>query len=171
MAFAGDFAPQGWALCQGQTLSISTYTALFSILGTTYGGNGTTNFNLPDLRGRTIVGAGQGPGLSPYVEGQQGGAEQVTLSQNQMPAHTHSAIAQNVKGTQASPSGGYPAVVFPASGSPLDAYAPGNTSPAPVALAPQTIGMAGGSAPVPTSAPYTCINYIIALQGVFPSRN
>ena len=91
--FAGNFAPRGWAFCNGQLLSIAQNTALFSILGTTYGGNGQTTFALPDLRGRVPVHAGQGPGLSNYDLGQQGGAESVTLTTAQMPAHTHPANA------------------------------------------------------------------------------
>ena len=93
--FAGNFAPRNWALCQGQLLPIAQNQALFSILGTTYGGNGTTNFALPDLRGRTPICFGQGPGLQPYVQGQTGGVETVTLIQTQIPAHTHMLNATN----------------------------------------------------------------------------
>src|SRR5687767_9318635 len=92
-AFGFNFAPRGWAQCQGQLLAINTNTALFSLLGTTYGGNGQTTFALPDFRGRTMVGQGQGPGLSAYTIGQVGGTESVTLTSNNLPAHTHIATA------------------------------------------------------------------------------
>src|SRR4051812_28387187 len=101
--FAGNFAPRGFASCEGQILAISQNTALFSLLGTTYGGNGQTTFALPDLRGRSAIGQGQGPGLSPYVEGQTGGSETVTLTVNQLPPHTH-----NLTAYQGAPTTGVP---------------------------------------------------------------
>src|SRR5580698_9602625 len=107
--FAGNFAPRGYQLCQGQLLSISQNTALFSILGTTYGGNGTTNFALPDLRGRAPIGQGAGPGLSPVTLGQQGGNQNVSILASNMPAHNHLVNVSTVPATQASPSNNFPA--------------------------------------------------------------
>src|SRR5215831_4079907 len=105
--FGGNFAPRGWALCQGQLLSIAQNTALFSILGTTYGGNGQTTFALPGLRGRYPMQQGQGPGLSPRSLGEQGGSQTVTLLTNQMPAHTHSHLASAAQGDQVTPDGNF----------------------------------------------------------------
>src|SRR6476469_8745709 len=109
--FGGNFAPKGWAMCNGQILAINQNTALFSLLGTTYGGNGTTTFALPDLRGRVPVGMGQGPGLSPMTEGQVGGTETVTLTVNQLPNHNHphAAPATNDAATSSRPNGKLPA--------------------------------------------------------------
>ena|SRR5438128_8975221 len=159
--FAGNFAPRGWAFCNGQLLSIAQNTALFSILGTTYGGNGQTTFALPDLRGRVPVHAGQGPGLSNYDLGQQGGAESVTLTTAQMPAHTHPANANDSAATTNRPGGGVPA----RGGSYADAP-DGSTT-----LDPAAVGSAGGDQPHTNVQPYTTLNYIIAIEGIFPSRN
>lgn len=157
--FAGNFAPRGYALCQGQILPISQNTALFSILGTTYGGNGQTTFALPDLRGRAPVGPGQGPGLSDYQLGEQSGVESVTLTVNQLPGHNHPLRA----------SSGEQTTDRPTSGGGLargGAYiSSGDTSD--VSIAP----IAGGSQPHENRSPYLAVNYIIALQGIFPSRN
>lgn len=152
--FGGNFAPRGWALCQGQVLPIVGNDALFAILGTTYGGDGRTNFALPDLRGRAIVGAGFGPGLSNYPLGSRAGTEEVTLTVNQMPPH---AIA-----TSSSPR----THNRPAAGLGLatgGAYAP-------VADADGVQHQAGGGEPHNNMPPFLVINYIIALVGVFPSR-
>lgn len=167
--FAGNFAPRGWALCNGQTMSISQFTALFSILGTTYGGNGTTTFMLPDLRGRAPVSAGQGAGLSTYVLGETTGTETVTLTTNQMPAHSHLVNANAAAATVASPSG----ADLAQGGTARDAVNLYSTPPmsAPVHLDPNTIAMAGGSQPHSNIQPVLAVNYIIALQGIFPSRN
>ena len=120
--FAGNFPPRGWQFCQGQLLSIAQNTALFSILGTTYGGNGQTTFALPDLRGRYPMQPGQGPGLSPRTLGEQGGSETVTLISNQMPAHTHSHTASGAQGDQVTPEGNFNAVLIdPTSQQPLQA--------------------------------------------------
>jgi len=109
-AFGFDFAPQGWLQCNGQTLAISQYAALFSLLGTTYGGNGTTNFQLPNLQGRVAIGQGNGAGLSPYVMGQAAGTENVSLATAQIPSHTHAVNAVTTTNNNvASPSGAYPA--------------------------------------------------------------
>jgi microcystin-dependent protein len=156
--FGGNFAPRGWAFCNGQLLAINQNTALFSLLGTTYGGNGTTTFALPDLRGRVPLHFGQGPGLSSYVEGQVGGVENVTLLANQMPAHTHSQPA-----TAGDETTNRPNAAVPARGG---VYA---SSPDGSNLAATT--SAGGGQPHTNLQPYLTLNYCIALEGIFPSRN
>lgn len=158
--FAGNFAPRGWAFCNGQLLPIAQNTAVFSLLGTTYGGNGQTTFALPDLRGRVPVHPGQGPGLSVFDLGQVGGAESTTLTVNQMPAHSHVAGATQVASTASRPSGNVPA----AGG----AY---GTPPDGSALNSAFIRNTGGNQPFDTHQPYLGLNFIIALQGIFPSRN
>ncbi|MEZ0487893.1 phage tail protein [Fibrella aquatica] len=165
-AFGFGFAPRGWAMCQGQLLSIAQNSALFALLGTTYGGDGQTTFGLPDLRGRTLVGLGQGPGLSNYSQGQLGGTESVTLTANQLPAHTHP-LALNAfqeAGNVASPTGASPAT----SGSLDPEY---RTQGTPTTMAAQQTGQAGGSQPHENRQPYLAINYCICLDGLFPSRN
>ncbi len=164
--FAGNFAPRGWAFCQGQILSIAQNTALFSLLGTTYGGNGQTTFALPDLRGRVLVGPGQGPGLQPYSMGQTGGQENVTLNITQMPAHNH-AVQMNVSnspGNFAEPGGHYLAASDQRNHQYTDQAGGG-------ALAGGLVNIAGGSQPHENRQPYLCINFIIALEGIYPSRN
>ncbi|MDB6053818.1 MAG: phage tail collar domain protein [Verrucomicrobiales bacterium] len=163
--FAGNFAPRGWAFCNGQLLSISQNTALFSILGTTYGGNGQTTFALPDLRGRVPIHPGQGPGLSNYNLGQLGGTENVTLSTTQLPPHNHPVNAVASGGNQASPVGNLPAVE--STGTSKDFSNAATTGQ----MSPGMIANTGGGSPVPVLQPYGCVNYIIALQGIFPSRN
>jgi microcystin-dependent protein len=175
MMFAGNFAPQGWALCDGSLLSISQNTALFSILGTTYGGNGQTNFALPDLRGRVPVHQGSGPGLSSYSLGQSGGSENVTLTGNQLPSHTHGATATvtiNANGNRAdqtAPGGSVPA----GGNAPQYASRPdgSTTMNAGMASASVNVQPSGGSQPFSVIQPYLCVNFVIALQGIFPSRN
>lgn len=163
--FAGNFPPRNWAFCNGQLLSIAQNTALFSILGTTYGGDGRTTFALPDLRSRVPIHAGQGPGLSNYNLGQTGGAENVTLTQNQLPAHNHGVNAVAQGGNQASPAGNLPAVE--STGTSLD-Y---SNAAATGQMSPGMIANTGGGQPVSVVQPYQCLNYIIALFGIFPSRN
>lgn len=172
MMFAGNFAPRGWAFCEGQLLPISSNSALFSILGTTYGGDGRTTFALPDLRGRAPIQAGHGPGLSPVQLGEKAGAEEVTLTVSNMPNHSHSLNASNAAGTSSNPAGNYPAVSqFQADRtSPVtqvNSY--GNTPNAPMGA--QAVGNSGGSTPFKNRNPYLGVNYIIALVGIFPSRN
>jgi microcystin-dependent protein len=179
--FAGDFAPRGWALCQGQILPISQNTALFSLLGTNYGGNGTTTFALPDLRGRVIVGAGQGLGLSNYDLGETAGAETMTLTVNQIPAHNHTVAATAMLGAQSGnanqqppSSGRVPAVPTVQNQVGLKLYS--TQSPDTDIKGAQVGGNpnlsnAGGSQPHDNLQPFLGLNYIIALQGVFPSRN
>jgi len=161
--FAGNFPPRGWQFCQGQLLSIAQNTALFSILGTTYGGNGQTTFALPDLRGRVPMQPGQGPGLSPRTLGEQAGSETVTLLYNQMPAHTHSLLASNATGVSSTPEGYYLAAVDPSE----LAFATGTNA----TMGAASIGAAGGSQPHNNMQPFLCVNFIIAIEGIYPSRN
>lgn len=166
--FAGTFAPRGWAFCDGQLLSISQNTALFSLLGTTYGGDGRTTFALPDLRGRVPIHAGNGPGLSPRQLGQKGGVENVTLNINQIPSHNHAATivlpADSTVGTSDKPQGMYPArnaAAIPQYGDSLNAALAGGSV---------TISNSGGNQAHENMQPFTTVHYIIALQGIFPSR-
>jgi microcystin-dependent protein len=160
--FGGNFAPVGWAICDGSLLPIAQNTALFSILGTMYGGNGTTNFALPDLRGRVVVGVGQGQGLSPYVQGQMGGTETQTLTVLQMPAHSHSVSATETNASSDDPK----AAVLAKLGN-LKIYGAG---PDGTVMNSAMIGPTGGGQPISTLQPFLVINYIIALTGVYPSR-
>jgi microcystin-dependent protein len=159
MLFAGNFAPLGWALCNGQLMSIQQNTALFSILGTTYGGNGTTTFGLPDFRGRVPLHWGQGLGLANYAIGQMAGSENTTLLQTNLPSHTHPISASTLPANGDNPNG---AVL--ASGPSYIQPAEANT-----ALAPS--GATGGNQPFNNIQPYLALTFVIALQGVFPSRN
>ena len=178
-----NYNPQGWALCQGQLLPIAQNTALFALLGTTFGGDGRTTFGLPDFRGRTPVGAGTGPALTPIVQGERSGNESVTLQQPQMPMHTHSASGTASLSVGATPSN---QVVAPSTtNNVLGASVAGNPAAAaiwsdkligPVALAnPQTVAVtvatAGGSQPLGLRNPFLGTNFIIALTGIFPSRD
>ena len=164
--FAGNFAPSGWALCNGQILPISQNTALFSLLGVMYGGNGTSNFALPNLQGSAPLGYGQGPGLSSRVQGQAGGEPTVTLLTAQIPAHTHAAQAATAGGLD-SPAG----TVWGEAQlgkTPLNIYAP---KPGNVPMSTQALGFVGGGQPHNNLPPYLCLNFIIALTGIFPPRN
>ena len=159
--FAGNFAPRGWALCNGQFLSISQNSALFSILGTTYGGDGRTTFALPDLRGRVPVGPGRGPGLSDYRLGQRGGSENNVLSVANMPAHTHSvSLGAKEEGNTDDPNGAFVA------GNGMTSF--GTTSD--ITLASATTASEGAGQSVNNRQPFLAISFIIALQGIFPSR-
>lgn len=164
-----NFAPVGFALCDGQILSIASNTALFSILGTTYGGNGTTNFALPDLRGRTGIGFGQGPGLSNYGLGQVSGTENVTLIQSQMPAHNHAVQSNSGDGTQVSPVNNY--FAGPGADRDLFWYNAATTPPTTVNMNPNAVGLSGGNQPHNNMQPYQVVNFCIAIQGIFPARN
>jgi microcystin-dependent protein len=161
--FPYNFAPRGWALCQGQLQAISQNTALFSLLGTTYGGNGITTFGLPDLRGRVPVHVGQGPGLSPYDLGQQGGTETVTLSTSQIAPHPHPANCLNANGNQPQPNNAVWATDL--GGNPQ--Y---GTTKAAGTMAPNIIGPSGGGQAHNNIQPYQTLNYCIALAGIFPQR-
>jgi microcystin-dependent protein len=163
--FAGNFAPRSWAFTNGQILSIASNTALFSILGTMYGGNGQTTFGLPDLRSRFPIGVGQGPGLSTRSEGEVGGEETVTLLEREMPAHTHALQASSAAATHIRPQARVLAKVDPPTGNNIYADAPNS------AMAPESIGLAGGSQPHDNMPPYLGINFIICLEGIYPSRN
>lgn len=167
--FAGNFAPRGFALCNGQLLSISQNAALFSILGTTYGGNGTTTFALPNLQGRLPMHFGNGPGLTPRVLGEEGGEESVTLLTSQMPAHTHMLAASTAPVPDApSPENNFNGITTdPNSGSSYNTY---NTTKN-AAMNPAAISITGGSLPHDNMPPFQCVNFIIALTGIFPSRN
>lgn len=162
--FGGNFAPRDWALCNGQLMSISQNAALFSILGTTYGGNGTSTFGLPNLQGRVPKHPGSN-GVNNYVLGETAGADSVTLLPNQLPGHSHPVNCDSSPGTQASPAGNLPAVESTgtsldygtASGGTMSGAMIGSNNPSPQ--------------PVSTVSPYTCVNFIIALVGVFPSRS
>ena len=160
--FPYNFAPKTWVYCAGQLLPIQQNTALFSLLGTTYGGNGIQTFGLPDLRGRAFVGTGSG-----YIEGQAAGSETVSLIQSQIPLHNHSWTAMDVPADAVPPTNNY--LAQPKSGgNPVSVYgAAANLVP----LAPTTIGMAGGSQPHDNMQPYLVLAYCIALAGIFPSRN
>jgi microcystin-dependent protein len=164
--FGGNFAPQGFAFCNGQILSIQQNTALFSLLGTTYGGNGTTTFALPDLRGRVPLHWGQGPGLSSYVIGEIAGTESVTLLSTQIPQHNHALNVSNAPGTDGVPANN---MVLAASTARDKVY---STSAPNATLSPTTaIGMTGGSQPHSNIQPFLAVSLIIALQGIFPARN
>ena len=162
--FGGNFAPRGWALCNGAVLSIAQNDALYALLGTTYGGDGVNTFALPDLRGRLPLHQGQGPGLQPYVIGQTGGAESVTLTGNQLPQHTHTLSASNAPATTSSPQGG-----FLAQTTNVDMYVSdvGDTPMHPSSIS----SVAGGSQPHDNMGPYLVVTFIIALEGIFPSQS
>lgn len=161
MLFSFNFAPRGWAACNGQLMPIAQNSALFSLLGTQYGGDGRTTFALPDLRGRVPMGQGQGPGLSNYTIGQAAGEEQVTLSSAQLPPHTHGVNAA-ASATSKAPMGNLPAVSTAGS-----AYGP----TAAGTMAAGMVQSAGNGQPHSNLQPYLVGNWCIALQGVFPSRN
>lgn len=181
--FPFNFAPMGWAFCQGQTLAIQQYSALYSLLGTTYGGNGTSTFGLPDLRGRQVVGMGAGPGLTPRVIGQMIGTENVSVALNtsNLPPHTHTLAASNTDnasltqapaagwtlGAAAANNGARPPVITP-----VNMYNATPLTPANSVQSAQT-SIAGSGVPVmlPTMPPALCLNFCIALEGLYPSRN
>ncbi len=159
--FAGNFAPRGWAFCDGQLLAVSQNDALFSLFGTIYGGDGRTTFGLPDLRGRIPIHAGSGPGLSPRPLGSKGGAEKVTATTNQLPSHNHPAQGTSAAANSPNPRNKLPAVA----GSALY-YNGGN----PVNMNASAIGNAGGSQSHSNLMPFLCIHFIVALVGIYPSR-
>lgn len=166
--FAGNFAPRNWAICQGQLLSIANYTALYSILGTTYGGDGRTTFALPDLKGRVPVGAGTGSGLGAIALGQRGGAMQNTLNSGNLPSvpvKVSSANAsQNVADAGASIA--TPGTTSGRTFTPIEGF---NKATPDIVLNPATAG--GNSTPVNNMQPFTGLNYIICLNGLYPSRS
>lgn len=170
-----NFEPRGYAFTNGQLLPIAQNTALFSLLGTTYGGNGQTTFALPDTRGRVIVGAGQGPGLSNYSLGQTGGAETTTLTVSNLPPHNHTAsTTATARGTATTGSadgpGGNTWAAKPR-GAQYGSVAPDVDMHAGNIVASTSVGTTGGGTAFSIAQPYVTLNYIIALQGIFPSRN
>ena len=167
--FPYNFAPKTWAYCQGQLLGIAQNSALFSLLGTTYGGDGRNTFALPDLRGRAIVGSGSASqfGEGTFVQGQAAGQESVTLLQSNMPIHNHLWQGTSEAADKAPPTGNYLGAGR-AQGMPAALYA---AQSAPVVLAPTTCGVTGGTQPHDNMQPYLVLAYCIALQGIFPSRN
>jgi microcystin-dependent protein len=170
--FAGNFAPRGWAICNGQLMSISQNTALFSILGTTYGGDGQTTFALPDLKGRVPVGQGTGPGLQTVDLGEVSGEQNHTLIQTEIPAHTHAALVSSADSTQAAATNGA-SIATPGSlaGRSFVSTLGFNTTPPNTALNPTSITPTGGSQPHNNMQPYLGINYIICTDGLYPSRS
>lgn len=157
--FGGNFAPQGWAFCDGQLLPIAEYDTLFNLIGTTYGGDGQTTFALPDLRGRVPVHQGSGG-----VMGQPSGAESVTLTVGNLPRHTHPLV-----GTAAAATASDPAGMVPAAMAETTTFAYGTDAPA-TTLAPGVIGLVGGSQPHDNMQPYLAVSLIIALYGIYPSQ-
>ncbi|PKM43452.1 MAG: phage tail protein [Gammaproteobacteria bacterium HGW-Gammaproteobacteria-1] len=175
--FPWNWAPQNWTLCNGSLMQIQQYSALYALIGPTFGGNGTTTFGLPDLRGRQIIGMGQGPGLTNRIVGQAFGTESVTLTANNLPPHNHTLTASNTAyssltqspannwtlGAASSVSGDREPVITP-----VQMYGPPNPG-TPVQSAPTS--SAGNGLPVTTMPPALCLNFCIALMGIFPSRN
>jgi microcystin-dependent protein len=156
--FAFDFPPRNWAFCNGQLLPIAQNQALFSLLGTTYGGNGQTTFALPNLQGRTPLHFGTGPGLSPRTLGQPGGAEAVTLLTTQIPVHNHTVAASTAAPTVGTPAGNY--------------WAQGNySSTGNASMNPADVSNVGQGQAHENRSPYLVVNFSIALQGIFPPRN
>jgi microcystin-dependent protein len=160
-----NFAPRGWALCNGQILSIAQNSALFALLGTQYGGDGRTTFALPNLQSRVPMHWGTGAGLSPRTIGERAGAENVTLIPNQMPAHTHAAQCSSLKGNTNSPAG----KVWSKDAGVQSATYTSNAPDGPMAAS--AISTAGGNQPHDNMPPYLCVTFVIALQGIFPSRS
>lgn len=164
--FAGNFAPRGWAFCHGQLIAIAQNTALFSLLGTTYGGDGRTTFGLPDLRGRVPMHEGQGPGLTPHVLGEQSGSETVTLLSTQLPVHSHAVAATTANATSQVARTNLPAFTYIDAVTTLYANEDGGT----VAMAPGAIASSGSGLPHENRMPTLALNFIIAVEGIFPSR-
>ena len=166
IAVGFNFVPVGWLACNGQLLQISEYEALYTLIGTTYGGNGQTTFAVPDLRGRSPLSQGTGPGLPAATIGQAGGSENVTLTSTQIATHPHTMLATSATGTLSEPT--TTAVLANQSNQVVTMYgaAPGN-----VTLAPAAIGAAGGSQPHENRQPFNTVNYIISAFGIFPSQS
>ncbi len=165
--FAGNFAPRGWAFCDGQLLAVSQNDALFSLLGTIYGGDGRTTFGLPDMRGRVPIHAGTGPGLTNRRLGAKAGTENVTLTVNQLPSHRHGLEASTSLGDTSAATGNVVARV--SAGNPY--FQAGQNTPPTSDLAQSAMSATGGSRNHTNLQPFICINYIIALFGIYPSRH
>ncbi|WP_035202403.1 phage tail protein [Acidovorax sp. CF316] len=162
--FAGSFAPVGWAVCDGRQMAIANNDALYALVGTTYGGDGITTFNLPDLRGRAPINQGQGPGLTSYSLGTAAGSESVTLMVQQLPSHTH-AVEAGASGTSATPHSAY---IGSSTAAKDFRYA---SATATDNLSTGTLQSSGGSMPHENRSPYLAISFIICIAGIFPSRN
>lgn len=179
--FAGNFAPQSYMLCQGQSLPIAQWNALYALIGTIYGGDGVQTFSLPDLRGRTAVGAGQAPGFYAIDEGQMGGAETTTLTTTSMPAHNHQVVVNSVNATVALKAFSTSGATDDPNGSYLSSMSDLYVAPASgdLNMATQSVsgtvslplGATGGGQPFASRSPYLGINFIICVEGIFPSRN
>lgn len=172
--FAGNFAPRMWAICDGTLLNISTNTALFALIGTTYGGNGQTTFALPDLRGRVPVGTGNGAGLSSYIAGQASGTETNTMLYSNLPPHIHAAVVSirmPVNNSTANMDAPENAVYAPAGT--VNMYNPtaGTNQNFGALNVTANLQVTGGGSPIPNMMPYTAMNYVICTQGIFPSRS
>lgn len=171
--FGGNFAPYGWHLCDGSIVSISQYTTLYQLLGTTYGGDGINTFGLPDFRGRIPINQGQGLGLSNYILGQNGGTENVTLLTQNLPQHTHALNVDNNPGTVAKPATTtvLATETSTASGGNAFVYYPGSPAGTQQPMSPNAIGLAGSSIPHNNIQPVLAVTFCIALFGVFPTQN
>jgi microcystin-dependent protein len=156
--FAGNFAPAGWMFCEGQLLPISENETLFQLIGTTYGGDGESTFGLPDLRGRIPIHQGNG-----FILAETGGVEEITLTVNQIPAHSHQLLGSTANASSTNPGGNVGARITVAA-----VFAYGTDNP-PQPLSPQAVGPVGGSQPHTNFQPYLCVNFIISLFGLFPS--
>ena len=167
--FGINFSPRGWYACNGQLLAISQNDALFALLGTTFGGDGQNTFAVPDLRGRVPIHQGQGPGLSNYVIGQMAGSETVTLNSSQLPAHNHTAMANNTSATGAVPVAGN-SIASPKDVNNDNAYMYSTAAP-DTTIIPSSVSIAGGNQPHENMQPFLALNYCIAAEGIFPSRN
>ncbi|MDJ0756255.1 MAG: tail fiber protein [Ardenticatenaceae bacterium] len=165
-----NFAPRGYALCEGQLLPISSYSAVFSLLGTTFGGDGRTTFGLPDMRGRSPVGVGAGAGLGSYTWGEKGGVEDVTLNVTQIPSHNHTAAGtqqvSNAGGSSTDPEGNYPAKLVRER-----AYGTSTNASMAANSVQVTVNNNGGSQSHTNLSPFLAVYFVIALQGIFPSRS
>jgi len=168
--FAGDFAPVNWMLCQGQILSIASNNALFAVIGTFYGGNGTTTFALPDLRARMPVGTGVGGPLDPVQIGEMSGQQSVTLTQQQLPAHTHIVSVATTPSNPVSVPSATNNVLGASSGGPGTANIWSDALGTPATLAPTTVGLAGANLPFSVQNPYLGLSFIICTVGIFPPR-
>ncbi|WP_033919723.1 phage tail protein [Sphingomonas sp. 37zxx] len=170
--FAGVLPPVGWVFCDGALLAISEYDTLFALLGSVYGGDGSTTFAVPDLRGRVPICLGQGLGLSSYSIGQKLGTETVTLITATIPAHKHAVMASTAAASLPGPTNAVPAMPSGGTGKPsLYVSREGTSAVVPVLMDSSVISVAGGNQPHPSMMPYLAISYIMASQGIFPSQN
>jgi microcystin-dependent protein len=165
--FGCNFAPRGWQVCDGRLMAIAENDALYALLGTTYGGDGVTTFGLPDLRGRLPLGQGQGAGLTPRIIGELSGVESVTLTTQQIPSHNHAVIANASAATTGTVGTG----VIPGAVAGQTNYATSLVGATPFTASAQSVGIAGGSQPHDNCMPSLVLNYCIAVEGIFPSRN